>query len=75
MNKGTRHKFIWGWLRLILGWAQMSLAAAGFGALLVVGNHPVTWAFGIGAMVATVVSRLLYHGKPDPELKGNKEDE
>ena len=75
MKEGARHKLIWGWLRLILGWAQMSLAAAAFGALLIVGNHPVTWAFGIGAMLATITSRMLYHGKPDPKLKGRDEDE
>ena len=75
MKEGTRHKLIWGWLRLILGWAQMSLAAAGFGALLVVGNHPVTWGFVIGAMLATIISRLLYHGKPDPKLRGRDNDD
>ena len=68
----TRHRFVWGWLRLFLGWAQMSLAAAGLGALLTAGNHPVTWAFVIGATVATVISRLLYHGRPDPQLPKEK---
>ena len=40
------------------------LLAEGFGALLVLGNHPVTWAFGIGATFATIMSRMFYHGKP-----------
>jgi hypothetical protein len=47
----------------------MSLVAAAVGALVVVGLHPVTWAFVIGATAATIISRLLYHGKPDPKLK------
>lgn len=74
MNQDTRHKLVWGWLRLLLGWLQMSLAAAGFGALLVLGHHPLTWALAIAALVAVVISRLLYHGKPDPKLKWKKGD-
>jgi hypothetical protein len=74
MNEVTSHKLIWGYLRLFLGWLQMSLAAAGFGALLIVGNHPVTWAFVIGAVIATIVSRLAYHGKADPKLKGTTKE-
>ena len=69
MNNATRHKLVWGWLRLLLGWMQMSLAAAGLVALLTVGFHPVTWAFVVGATVATIVSRLLYHGRPAPKLE------
>ena len=72
MNDEAHHKLIWGWLRLFLGWTQMSLAAVGLGALLVLGNHPVTWAFGIGATLATIVSRMLYHGKPDPKIERKK---
>lgn len=73
MNEDTRHKLVWGWLRLFLGWVQMSLAVAGFGALLVVGNHPITWAFAIAALLGVIVSRMLYQGKSDPTLKGKKE--
>jgi hypothetical protein len=29
MNHDMRHKLVWGWLRLFLGWLEMSLAAAG----------------------------------------------
>jgi hypothetical protein len=54
----------------------MSLAAAGIGVLLVVGNHPLMWAFIIGATAASVISRLLYHATLDPKLtKEGKHDE
>jgi hypothetical protein len=52
----------------------MSPAAAGFGALVVIGHHPLTWALAIAALVAVVISRLLYHGKFDPKLKWKKDD-
>lgn len=64
MDDATRHKLIWGWLRLFLGWLQMSLAAAGLGALFTFGLHPVTWFFVIGASAATIASRLLYRKRP-----------
>lgn len=70
MDEATRHKLIWGWLRLGLGFAQMSLSAAALGALLVAGLQPFTWAFVIGATVATLISRLLYHGQPNSFKKG-----
>jgi hypothetical protein len=34
------HKLVWGWLRLLLGLAQMCLAAAGFILLITVGVQP-----------------------------------
>jgi hypothetical protein len=66
MNEATRHKFVWGWLRLFLGWAQMSLAILGGAFLLVVGIRPITWAFVIAAATATIASRLMYRGRKDP---------
>ncbi len=76
MSDEWRHRLVWGWLRLLLGWSQMALAAAAAVALLAVGFHVVTWALVIGATTATAVSRLLYHGRPDPELtKEGKHDE
>jgi hypothetical protein len=73
MDDETRHKIVWGWLRLFLGWLQMSLAAAGLGALITVGIHPVTWFFVIGATAATVVSRLLYR-RSDSVLREKRDD-
>jgi len=39
----TRHTIVGGWLRLFLGWLQMSLVAMSVGSLAVVGLHSVTW--------------------------------
>jgi hypothetical protein len=72
MDEATRHKLIWGWLRLFLGFAQMSLVAAGVGALLTVGLHWITFVFVIAATAATLSSRLLYRGKADPKLESQK---
>jgi hypothetical protein len=43
---------------------QMSLALAGLIALLTIGLHPVTWILVVGATALTIVSRLLYRGRP-----------
>jgi hypothetical protein len=67
LSQDSRHKLIWGWLRLFLGFAQMSLVAASFGALITIGVRPVTWAFCVSATVLTIVSRLLYRGRDSPE--------
>jgi hypothetical protein len=64
----TTHKLIWGWLRIVLGIAQMSFAAMGFISLLMIGTNWLTWLFVIGAAITTIISWLLYRGKPDPNL-------
>lgn len=64
------HKLVWGCLRLLLGLAQMCLAAAGFILLITVGVQPVTLLFLAGATAATIASRLLYRERSDPKLKG-----
>jgi hypothetical protein len=74
VNDETRHKLIWGWLRLFLGFAQMSLVALGIGALITVGVRRITVVFAIMATTATVMSRLIYRGKPDPRLKKQNDD-
>ena len=73
MDDSTRHKIVWGWLRLFLGWLQMSSAVVGAVLLFTVGLHPLTWVCVLGATAATLTSRLLYHGRPDPRL--NKGDD
>jgi hypothetical protein len=70
----TRHKLIWGWLRLFLGFLQMSLVAMSVGALLTIGIHPLTWTFVIGATLATVASLFIYRGRKDPGLKEEEKD-
>ena len=74
MNASTQHNVVWGGLRFFLGLTQMWLALAGLTLLVIVCLRPVTVALVIAATVATVVSRLLYRGRPDPELKGEKSD-
>jgi len=69
MNVASGHKLVWGWLRLLLGLAQMCLAAAGFILLITVGVQPVTLLFLAGATAATIASRLLYRGRRGPTLK------
>jgi hypothetical protein len=70
VNEATRHKIVWGWLRFFLGFVQMSLVAASVGALIAVGLRSVTWLFIVGATGATLISRLLYHGRSDPKRGG-----
>ena len=72
MDEVTRHKLIWGWLRLFLGFAQMALVAMSVGALTAVGLHWITYMFVGAATVAALLSRLLYRGKPDLKLEPDK---
>ena len=67
-----RHKLFWGWCLLFIGMIQLTFAAAGLVALLTVGIHSITLVFLIGATAATIISRLLYHGRPNPTLQKGK---
>lgn len=58
----ARQKFVWGWLRLVLGVGQMTLALATAGLLFLVGLHTVTWFFLVITTILTITSRWLYHG-------------
>ncbi|HEV7375254.1 MAG TPA: hypothetical protein VGN95_11095 [Pyrinomonadaceae bacterium] len=72
MNEDTRHKLLWGWLRLLLGTIQIVCAPLAIYALLLGGvYHPVTLLLIAGATLATIISWLLYHGRSD--LRLNKE--
>lgn len=75
MDAVSKQKLIWGWLRIFLGWLQMSSAAAAIGALFTVGLQPITYAFLVAATAATLTSRLLYHGQRGPTLKGTHTDD
>jgi hypothetical protein len=50
--------------------AQIVLSAAALALLSAVGLQSITWVFILSAAIAMVVSRLLYHGRPGPRLKG-----
>lgn len=62
----TREKFVWGWLRLVLGVGQMTLAIATVGLLFLVGFRALTWVFLAITTVLTITSRVLYHGRKGP---------
>lgn len=74
VNASTQHKLVWGGLRFFLGLAQMWLAIAGLTLLVMVGLRAVTIVVVIAATVATIISRLPYRGKPDPNREGEKSD-
>jgi hypothetical protein len=60
---------MWGYLRLALGLAQISLSTTALALLFTVGLHPFTWAVLAAGTATTITSRLLYGGRPDPRLK------
>ena len=62
----ARQKFVWGWLRLILGVGQMTLAIATVGLLFLVGLHALTWTFLAITTILTITSRVLYRGRKGP---------
>jgi len=59
-------RFVWGWLRLVLGIAQMTLAITTFGMFLIVGFHPITWILFAVTTTLLIVSRILYRGRKGP---------
>lgn len=65
MEGVKRHKLIWGWLRLFLGFLQVFLATATVISLLTLGEHRLTWALAASALLAVVISRLLYRSDPE----------
>lgn len=73
MNEASRHKLIWGWLRLFLGWLQMSLAGTGILLLIAIGLRPLTLIIFAATILATITSRLVYHGRRDPMIKKGDE--
>lgn len=57
---------MWGWLRLILGAVQMTLAAAAVGAYLDGGSPKLVWTLAGAATAATLVSLLIYRRRQGP---------
>jgi hypothetical protein len=72
VNDATKHKLKWGWLRLFLALVQISLVPMAVGSLLTLGLHPLTWFCVLTATSAAIVSRLLYRGQSDPDLRAGK---
>lgn len=67
MKEATRHKLVWGWLRLSLGIAQMLLASVTFALLFILGPHPAIWICFAATCAAVIASLLIYRGRPDLE--------
>lgn len=61
-----REQLIWGWVRLLIGLAQISLAGLTFGVLITVGVTPLTVGLAVMATVIAVISRLIYRGRKGP---------
>ena len=61
-----RQQLIWGWVRLVIGFAQISLAGLTFGVLITVGVTPLTVGLAVLATVIALVSRLIYRGRKGP---------
>ena len=57
------YAFVWGWMRLAIGLAQMGFALAGAIMLLSNGFCPAMWICFAFASAATILSRFLY-GRP-----------
>ncbi len=75
INEETRHKPVWGWLRLFLALAQMGMVAAAFGALITVGVQRITVVFVIMATTFTIMSRIIDRGRrTDPWLDKENHD-
>ena len=69
LKSDWKHKFYWGWLRIILGQVQMSSAIIAFSFACVVGAATPTYVAGAVALTSLVLSRILYGGRSDPNLR------
>jgi hypothetical protein len=59
----SREWLIWGWLRLLMGFAQISLAGLTFGVLITAGVTRTTIFLALAATAIAAVSRLTYRGR------------
>lgn len=66
-GRGYGRYLFWGWLRLVLGIAQMALVGAAVVAFLYGGLSDVTVGCFLAASAATLLSRVLYHGRHQPD--------
>lgn len=67
------HRLLWGWLRLILGLTQMAFTVVA-AYLLIVGFYERAVVAASLATGATVTSRYLFAGRPDPRLEASLGD-
>ena len=65
-SSSARKQFVWGWLRLFLGFCQTVLSLAGAVLLVTLGPSPVTWIVVTLALLALLASILLYGFRSKP---------
>ena len=58
-----RERLIWGWVRLLIGFAQISLAGLTFGVLITAGVTQTTLFLALTATAIAAVSRFIYRGR------------
>ena len=69
MNEETRQNLVWGWLRMIIGAMQLTLAPISIIVLFTLGIYDErTWMLVILTTLITGISRLLYGGRSDPRI-------
>jgi hypothetical protein len=71
----TRDRLVRDWLRLVLGFAQMSLVAMAFGVLITTGLTPLAVLLAVSATALTLTSRLLYPGRPGRKVSRSANDD
>jgi hypothetical protein len=62
----SRERLKWGWGRLLIGFAQISLAGLTFGVLITAGVTSLTVWLAVLATGIAVLSRFLYRGRKGP---------
>lgn len=70
----SEHRFVWGWMRLVLGLTQMAFAAT---AIFLVASSGFRWRAVVAisvAGVAAVASLYLFAGRPDPRFEVSEKD-
>ena len=65
----SKRLLLWGWLRMLLGVLQMSCSVAAVWAIFQIGFEPLTWELIFVAAGASIVSRLLFRGRKDPQVE------
>ena len=74
-TQDRRETLIWGWLRLALGFGQISLAGLTIGVLITAGVTSLTLWLAVSTTALTLASRLIYHGRKGPkgEVRSTRE--
>jgi hypothetical protein len=63
-----REWLIWGWLRLLIGFAQISLSGLAFGVLITAGVTRLSILLAAAATAIAAISRVIYRGRKGPTV-------